>query len=1105
MQSIKMFGKASKMRMITMKAQIRVAVISIFSMLSIFSTSSLLAADLFKDDAFQNYTANVENGKILFNAGGCGSCHGTADDPNVLSGGLKMDSYVGTFFTPNISNSTKGIAAWSNANFLNAMIHGVSPKKRHYYPTFPYTNYAGMKPEDALDIKAYIATLPKSDNVPAKHKISFPYNTNTAVSMWKRANFSTPRFAPGQTDQLARGKYLVETVGACSSCHTPRTTTYGIDNSKALEGGIGLTGAVAPPITAAVMNSLASPDIFTKGVLVEGKKLNGKPMASAVMRKITQQTAELSDDDRLAMFAYLKGEKVEVKKPSLEERSCSVDGPIMAVSGSDNSLESDADAFIGQYCRNCHGPGQNAVGSFPAGSLSSIAADAAFVTPGDPDSSRLMKSIVSGRMPLGSQPSPAEVARLGEWITALGEKPAAAAAPSGPPPRGRKMVERANMVQVALADLTKLDELDRPFIRYFSYRTEYNGVHPCETKEVFKKRLDLFTAGFNKMLNSVSSGPRVVVPDEVDQAGNLIVRVDIRDLGWEDYQWDVLVEAYPYGVDPNSDPTLTALTNETQSVLPIMRADWFMANSSKPAIYHALLDLPLNIKVLEQRLGIDVEKNINRGDVARAAFDKGASGVSAHNRMVERHDLPQGGYYWKSYDFAGSFDSQSLREHPHGPPENAPLAVGLESFEHDGGEMIFSLPNGLQGYYLSDAKGNRIDEGPEKIVSYQQRPKDKAPTIINGRSCLDCHADGILTKLDAMREHIKTTNKFDFDQQKFLLKMYIEQAEMDELYDRDRNKFVDSLEAMKATEVTATGTKRSIVAPGNKEIVTWYADEYESNLNIDEFAAEFDMEPEEFKGAVRRISDLQVQQLAMQKLLQLESGATIPRFEVEQQYAYLQEALTGLAPLTQTHVTKYHVQYKKDKKKKDYVADVKEVHAEQAYKTGPVAKDAGKKKAYKQIVPQYQKKEYIAAGKLELSLKTTSTNVRVGDTMSFTVTSNKDCEMQILYVESSGNVEIFPDLLIGDPWLRAGKPRHIPLKGAGEIVFDEAGHDESLIIFCSEKGLGADRLSTAAAKKIAKDSKKTSTRGITFKLAKKVEKQEGKSAFHLVSFNVEKH
>ena len=183
-----------------------------------------------------------------------------------------------------------------------------------------------------------------------------------------------------------------------------------------------------------------------------------------------------------------------------------------------------------------------------------------------------------------------------------------------------------------------------------------------------------------------------------------------------------------------------------------MRADWFLANSSRPAIYHALLNLPKHIRELEHRLGINVDENILRNNVARAAFDRGASGVSANNRMVERHDLPQGGYYWKSYDFAGSFGLQSLRDFPHGP-EEIHLPLGLKAFRHDGGEMIFSLPNGLQGYYLSDNKGNRIDEGPEKIVSYQQRPKDKAPTIINGRSCIDCHADGIL---DQTGQHART-------------------------------------------------------------------------------------------------------------------------------------------------------------------------------------------------------------------------------------------------------------------------------------------------------------------------------------------------------------
>ncbi|MEP1206582.1 MAG: c-type cytochrome [Rhizobiaceae bacterium] len=1067
------------------------------------------AQELFPDDAYANYKADVANGQSIFNAGGCGSCHGAADNPELLSGGLKLDSFVGTFYAPNLTHSAKGVGNWSNANFLNAMINGVSPDGYHYYPVFPYTNYAGMKPEDVLDIKGYIQTLEKSDNVAPEHDVSFPYNLNATMSLWKRKNFSPQRWAPGKDDQLSRGQYLVENVGACGACHTPRSTTYGLIEEEAFKGTIGLTGSVAPAIDASVMNGLASPEIFTKGVLVDGKKLNGQPLADPVMRRVTKLTAKLSESDRLAMFAYLKGSEVVKKKPDLVSQTCS--GSISAASqgaaGSNDSLSSDADEFIGRYCRNCHGPGQSSQGSFPAGSLSSIAADASFVTPGNPAASRLYSSITSGRMPLGNQPSPEEIARLEEWITSLGSaSQSGPVAAELPPMRSRKVYERAELIRAALDDVGSLDELDRPYIRYFSYRSHYNGRFPCETDAQFAKRLELYGAAFNKMLNSVSSGPRLVVPDTVSDTKELLVRVDIRDLGWDQYQWDVLVEAYPYGVDPHSDATLSALTKETHSVLPIMRTDWFSANSSRPAIYHALLNLPEHIRDLEARLGVDVDRNIDRGDVARAGFDRGASGVSAHNRMVERHDLPQGGYYWKSYDFAGSFGTQSLRDFPHGPPENAPLAFNLKPFTHDGGEMIFSLPNGLQGYYLSDHLGNRIDEGPEKIVSYQQRPKDKAPTIINGRSCIDCHANGILTKLDSMRKHIQTTNKFDIDQAKFLLSMYIEQAEMDQYYDDDMQRFVRSLKRIGATEKGVDGRDRSRNAPGKKEIVTWYADMYEDNLNLDAFAAEFDLEGDDFKASILRIQDPLVQQLAMQKILQLEGGATVPRFEVEQQFPYLQKALMGLDPLTSQQVSEYAKQYtpavaNTESKK----PPVKQVHAEKAYETGPVVAKADPVDAYKQVIPQYQQKTYIDGDKLKLALKVDSTKVRVGEKLAFTIESNHDCEVQILYVESNGKVEVFPSQLIGDPWLKANQPKRIPVAEAGHIEFDEPAHSESLILFCDRKGLAASGLSADEARKIAAKSKKPATRGISFKLAKKVKKAQGSSAFHTVTFNVRPH
>ena len=101
------------------------------------------------------------------------------------------------------------------------------------------------------------------------------------------------------------------------------------------------------------------------------------------------------------------------------------------------------------------------------------------------------------------------------------------------------------------------------------------------------------------------------------------------------------------------------------------------------------------------------------------------SGVSNNNRVLERH-ISRYGAYWKSYDFAGSVGKQDIFTNP-------------LSFTHDGGEIVFNLPNGLQAYYLADAGGNRLDAAPISIV---RNPAASDPTVRNGLSCIGCHTEG---------------------------------------------------------------------------------------------------------------------------------------------------------------------------------------------------------------------------------------------------------------------------------------------------------------------------------------------------------------------------
>ncbi|CAN7518520.1 c-type cytochrome [Pararhizobium sp. LjRoot238] len=1042
------------------------------------------ARDAFADDAYATYKANVDNGKYLFSAAGCGACHGSGSNTELLSGGMEMDTAIGKFYAPNISPHTNGIGGWTNAQFLNAVMQGIDRDGNHLYPVMPYTSYGGMKPEDVLDIKSYIDTLVQSDAVSQEHEIAFPYSRQTTITLWKRSHFNVPVYQSREETQMERGRYLVENVGGCGDCHTPRTTTYGLDTENAYAGEKGLTGAVAPDITKARMAGLASPDVFTVGLIDEGKKLSGAPLTDPVMREIARGLSKLTEKDRTAIYAFLSDREVKPPEPVAQSATavCKESTPETALSGDNAALAVQADAFIGKYCRNCHGPGESSQGSYSAGDLKSIAADAAFVVPGDASKSRLFTSVTSGRMPLGKRPTAEEVKSLEDWINSLNQSnlPQTAATK---PDRTRPMLSYRDFIEAGLKDISKVGELDRQFMRYFSYRNQYNGMMGCEADKTFMKRIDVLAGGFKKLLNSLSYGPNLVLPQEVEGTNGLMVRVDLRDLQWSAEDYNFLISQYFYGVDPASDASLLALTKETDTVLPIMRIDWFMANAAKPKIYNQLMKLPTQIRDLEKRFQINVDENIRRRQVLRAAFADGSSGVSDHNRMLERHDMPFGGYYWKSYDFGGDVGKQVLKRFPHGPKEIEPLDAGLTAFQHDGGEMIFSLPNGLQGYYLSNAEGKQLDVGPTSIVSFRERPIGKGVEITNARSCFDCHANGILSKRDQLREHIETSTLFSKDQQAILFDMYVQQEDLDAAYNKDRQRFVDALVKLGVTEPTPDGSAQSMLAPGNAELVTYFGDKYEDELDFEALAAEFDMKPDDFSATIKRVEDVDVLRLGLDWVTTLEAGGTIPRAEVEQQFPLLLSPLMQLKALDTTTV------------KVAATAQTQEVAGQTAQQT-PV-----KAETIAQATPAYRQ-EKPAEGKLELALQVGSTTAKVGDQLSFELSSNKACELQVLYVEETGNVEVIPDAMIGNTTLQAGEKRLIPQPGTGNLTFDTPAPAETMIAFCRQGGLGDQKLTVERARQLVADSHLPPTRGLAINLAKKAEDDKGASGLQVVTFEI---
>jgi mono/diheme cytochrome c family protein len=255
------------------------------------------------------YTPNPANGEIVFNAGGCASCHTVPDQPDrlKLGGGLAIPSPFGTFFAPNISpDGADGIGRWSEANFVTALIKGTSPSDTHYFPALPYASYQHAKIEDIRDLFAYLKTLPAVPGKVRDHDMPFPFDIRRNVGIWKWLFVDGKPFTPdsAHSAQWNRGAYLVNSLGHCAECHSPRNFLGGIVAAQRFAGGPDPEGkGWVPNITQKGIGDWSDKDIsyFLKtGQTPDGDSAGGS------MARVIKNTSQLSEADCAAMAEYLK-------------------------------------------------------------------------------------------------------------------------------------------------------------------------------------------------------------------------------------------------------------------------------------------------------------------------------------------------------------------------------------------------------------------------------------------------------------------------------------------------------------------------------------------------------------------------------------------------------------------------------------------------------------------------------------------------------------------------------------------------------------------------------------------------------------------------------
>jgi hypothetical protein len=659
-----------------------------------------------------------------------------------------------------------------------------------------------------------------------------------------------------------------------------------------------------------------------------------------------------------------------------------------------NDAEAKAQGVLEKHCSRCHQTGKlvkrekAAKGFGDVMQLHELAANPKRILPGNPDGSPMFQVLANKQMPYDvyqegdyEKPTPTaeEITILRDWITEAGKKGASQCKPYEMPYK--------DLVNIMYQDLGSLPEHRRAHTRYLSLA---NLKASCATDE----EMEIYRQGAIRLLNSLSTNSDVItLEDSIIGEEGVVVRFNLDDLKWTPELWEEIISHYPYGVRP-FDSQYDSLTNTTHTEIPYVRADWLAFFGARPLLYNTILNLPGTAQELEHNLGLNVADNIRNYIAKRAGFK--ISGVSANNRLIERHPISTG-YFWTSYDFGGTVTRQNLLEFPLGPV--GVFGEGYKygddfAFHHDGGESIFSLPNGFQAYYLNKADGTSLEKGPTNIVRDQAR-KDLAVT--NGISCMGCHDQGMKNATDEVLHHVADNRLLPADAREAVKALYPENDDMDKIIETDRKRFLGAL--------VKAGLDPKLKHQADGEPVNALSNRYERDIDLKTAASEFGVPPDKILNYLSHGG-----QIGGSFAAQIAQG-TVQRDIFEVEFADL-------------------VEFVIDGK---YIKPGKEVYA------------------YAEV----KKHEVIATpiSEYKITLHSDKPSAYVGDKAYFTVNATKDCYLTLINIsgKDEGTV-IFPNKFSQDNFIRGGQSFTFPSEKDGyDFKFEDKG-TETVIALCDASG-----------------------------------------------------
>ncbi len=274
----------------------------------------------------------IDKGEYLTKAGDCIACHtNTRQKGTPFAGGLYIATPFGFFYTPNITpDKNTGIGNWTNDQFIKAMQKGIAPDGANYYPVFPYECFTKVTNDDLTAIFAYLKSIPPVNNVPPENDVLWPFSIRFLQWGWKLLFFEFQQKGvyqndPTQSAMWNRGAYLVQGLGHCGECHTPRNLLGGVKKRHFLTGAF-VSGYYAPDISSNGLSGSSVDDVVN--VFINGQMLKGAGKVQGPMAEVNSDSLHyLSKDDLLSIAVYLKTVK------SKAQQAANTGGVVTAATG----------------------------------------------------------------------------------------------------------------------------------------------------------------------------------------------------------------------------------------------------------------------------------------------------------------------------------------------------------------------------------------------------------------------------------------------------------------------------------------------------------------------------------------------------------------------------------------------------------------------------------------------------------------------------------------------------------------------------------------------------------------------------------------------------